>query len=125
PVSAAPAELMLDIDTPTGQTVAIDDPALLALLRDGIDDKHHVTLLRSERAMTDCRPLSLLSLQTVRHLSDETGMTVDKRRFRANIYVDLTSAEGFAEDQFVGCSIRIGSKVILSILERDSRCMMI
>ena len=50
---------------------------------------------------------------------------MDKRRFRANIYLDLTSTEGFAEDQFVGRSLRIGSKVILSILERDPRCMMI
>jgi uncharacterized protein YcbX len=39
--------------------------------------------------------------------------------------VELTSGEGFAEDRFVGRSLRIGSKVILSILERDPRCMMI
>ena len=125
PVYADPADLMLDVETPTGSTVAIDDPALIDMLRDGIDEKHHVTLLRSERAMTDCRPLSLLTLQSVRQLAEEIGTTLDKRRFRANIYLDLTSTEGFAEDQFVGRSLRIGSKVILSILERDPRCMMI
>jgi uncharacterized protein YcbX len=64
-------------------------------------------------------------LQSVRKLAEETGSAVDKRRFRANIYLDLTSAEGFAEDRFVGRSLRIGSKVTLSILERDPRCMMI
>jgi len=50
---------------------------------------------------------------------------VDKRRFRANVYLDLTSSDGFAEDAFVGRSMRIGSKVVVSILERDPRCMMI
>jgi uncharacterized protein YcbX len=37
----------------------------------------------------------------------------------------LASANGFAEDKFVGRSLRIGPKVILSILERDPRCIMI
>ncbi len=116
---------MVDVETPAGKTVAIDEPALIELLRDGIDEKHHLTLLRSDRALTDCRPLSLISVQSVRQLAEETGIAVDKRRFRANIYLDLTSAEGFAEDDFVGHSLRIGSKVTLSILQRDGRCMVI
>ena len=58
-------------------------------------------------------------------LGEETGGNVDKRRFRANVYVDLTSADGFAEDKFVGGSLRIGSKVTVAVLQRDSRCMMI
>jgi uncharacterized protein YcbX len=98
---------------------------LIDTLRDGMEDKHRLTLLRSERAMTDCRPISLFALQTVRQLAEESGTAVDKRRFRANIYLELTSAEGFAEDRFVGHSLRIGSKAIVSILERDQRCMII
>lgn len=43
-------------------------------------------------------------------------------RFRASIYLDLGSATGFAEDSFVGRAARIGSKVVISILERDPRC---
>src|SRR5205807_8447230 len=54
-----------------------------------------------------------------------TGMHMDKRRFRANVYVDLTSANGFAENELVGRSVKIGPKVIISILERDSRCVVI
>jgi len=64
-------------------------------------------------------------VQSVKKLGDETGVTVDKRRFRANVYVDLTNAVGFAEDAFVGKTLRIGSKVTVSVLERDARCMMI
>jgi len=125
PVYADPPDLMVDVETPAGNTLTIDDPALIDMLRNGVDDKHQLTLLRSERAITDCRPVSLLALQSVRKLAEETGAMVDKRRFRANIYLDLTSADGFAEDRFVGRSLRVGSKVILSILERDPRCMMI
>ena len=50
---------------------------------------------------------------------------MDKRRFRANVYLDLASSEGFTEDELVGRSVRIGPKVVISILERDPRCMMI
>ena len=125
PVSANPAELMVDVETPDGKTLTIDNPALIDMLRAGIDEKHQLTLLRSERAMTDCRPLSLFAVQSAIKLGEETGITVDKRRFRANVYLDLTSSEGFAEDEFVGRSLRIGSKVVISVLERDPRCMMI
>ena len=125
PVSADPAELMVDVETPAGESVAIDDPALIDMLRAGIDEKHQLTLLRSDRAMTDCRPLSLFAVQSARKLGEETGTSVDKRRFRANVYLDLPSSEGFAEDELVGRSVRIGPKVVISILERDPRCMMI
>ncbi len=125
PVSADPSELMVDVETPNGETVAIDDPNLIEMLRADIDQKHQLTLMRSERALTDCRPVSIFSLQSAQQLSNETGTPIDKRRFRANVYVDLTSAQGFAENAFVGRSLQIGPKVVVRILERDPRCMMI
>src|SRR5881398_3752427 len=125
PVSADPSELMVDVETPDGKTLAIDDPALIDMLRANLDQKHQLTLMRSERALTDCRPVSIFSLQSARQLAEETGMPMDKRRFRANVYVDLASAGGFAENEFVGRSLRIGPKLVVSVLERDPRCMMI
>ena len=125
PISADASQLMVDVDAPNGKTFAIDDPALIDNLRAGIDGNHALTLLRSDKAITDCRPLSIFAVQTARKLGDETGVAVDKRRFRANVYVDLTNADGFAEDEFVGKSLRIGSKVTVAILQRDARCMMI
>ena len=125
PLYADPDDLMVDVETPDGKTFAIDDPRLIETLREEIDDQHQLTLLRSERALTDCRPLSIFAVQSAKKLGDETGVAVDKRRFRANVYVDLTNAVGFAEDAFVGKTLRIGSKVIVSVLERDARCMMI
>lgn len=50
---------------------------------------------------------------------------MDKRRFRANIYVDLKSARGFDEDALVGRTLRIGAKARIAVMERDPRCKMI
>jgi uncharacterized protein len=125
PLPADISELMVNIETPDSKTLAIDDPALIDMLRSEIDQKHQLTLMRSHRAMTDCRPVSIFSLQSVRQLSEETGTTVDKRRFRANVYVDLASDKAFAENELVGRSLRIGPKVVVTVLERDARCVMI
>src|SRR6266850_2379116 len=125
PISADVSELMIDVETPNGKTFAIDDPALIDNLRANIDGNHELALLRSDKAITDCRPLSIFAVQTAKKQGEETGVTVDKRRFRANVYVDLTSTEGFAEDKFVGRSLRIGSKVTVAVLQRDARCMMV
>src|SRR5438093_6900115 len=118
PVSADPSEVLVDVETPTGKALAIDDPTLMEMLRADIDQKHQLTLMRSERALTDCRPVSIFSLQSARQLGEETGTPIDKRRFRANVYVDLTSAQGFAENEFVGKSLRFGPKVVVTVLER-------
>lgn len=73
--------------------------------------------------MTDCRPISLFSLQTARQLGEEVGAVLDKRRFRANVYLDLGDPSGFSENR---CrNVRIGPKVVVSVLERDPRCKMI
>lgn len=121
-----PAEdFLLDVETPDGKRLAVDDPKLIRQLRSGLEGDPELTLVRSERALTDCRPVSVFALQTASTLAEESGLPVDKRRFRANLYLDLTSAAGFAEDNFVGRSLRIGEKVTLAVLQRDSRCMII
>jgi uncharacterized protein YcbX len=125
PISADASELMIDVETPDGKTFAINDPALIDHLRLNTDGNHELRLLRSDKAITDCRPLSIFAVQTAEKLGKETGVAVDQRRFRANVYLDLTNAEGFAEDQFVGRSLRIGSRVTVAVLQRDARCMMI
>ena len=75
--------------------------------------------------MTDCRPVSLFSVQTARQLGEELGAELDKRRFRANIYLDIHTPSELADRELVGRSVRIGSKAMVSIVERDPRCVMI
>ncbi|MBC7929402.1 MAG: MOSC domain-containing protein, partial [Rubrivivax sp.] len=97
----------------------------IEMLGEGLRGENHLTLVRSDRALTDCRPVSLISLQTVRQIEAELGISIDKRRFRANVYLNLASGDGFAEDELVGRRLRIGSHAEIMVLERDPRCKMI
>nr|WP_277873703.1 MOSC domain-containing protein [Leptolyngbya sp. FACHB-60] len=118
--------MILDIVTPAGKTISVDDPELIQLLGEGLDEKTQLKLVHSDRALTDCRPISLISLSTIRQINSECSIPIDKRRFRANIYFEFASDEsGFAEDNFVGRRLQIGSTAMVMVLERDPRCKMI
>lgn len=125
PIGADPADLAVDVEMPSGEVLTVDDAALLRQLAEGNGDGHSLTLLRSERSLTDCRPISLFSLQTARQLGEEVGAVLDKRRFRANLYLDLKAADGFSENGLVGRRLRIGPKVVVSVGDRDPRGQMI
>jgi uncharacterized protein YcbX len=125
PANGDPDDLALDVVTPSGAVVAVDDPVLLKMLAEGISNSRRLTLVRSDRAIIDCRPVSLISLQTVRQLETELSTHLDKRRFRANVYLNLAGDDGFEEEGLVGRKLRIGSRAVMAILERDPRCKMI
>jgi uncharacterized protein YcbX len=125
PATAEPGDMDLDVVTPRGEVVSVDDPKLSGMLLEGLRGEHRLALVRSDRALTDCRPVSLISLQTVRQVEGEVGSPVDKRRFRANVYLDLAAGGGFGEDGWVGRRLRIGPRAVLAVLERDPRCKMI
>ena len=118
-------DLAIDVELPDGEVLAIDDPVLQQRLGEHLGREHRIRLLRSERAFTDCRPLSLLSTATVAALSKELARPIDKRRFRANVYLELDGESSLAEDTWIGRRLRIGKKVEVSILEKDPRCAMI
>ena len=125
PLYADAADLVVDVTTPSGELLAVDDPRLLDLLRHGAREGHELSVIRSERALTDCRPFSLFSIQTARQLSEELGVELGTPRFRANAYVDLRSDVGFGENEWVGRRLRIGAKAEIAVTDRDPRCKMI
>ncbi len=125
PANGDAEDLILDVITPSGAIVAVDDPKLTKMLGEGLRGENHLRLVHSDRALTDCRPVSLISVQTVQQVEEELDIPIDKRRFRANIYLNLASNGGFAEDELVGRMVRIGEKAKMAILERDPRCKMI
>jgi uncharacterized protein YcbX len=118
-----PPNLAVDVRTPSGDIRAIDDSALAAELRGNVAGE--VRLIRSDHAQADCRPISLISLQTVAQIGAEVGAVLDQRRFRANINVDLADLAGFGEDAFVGRVLRIGTTAVVAVTGRDPRCKMI
>jgi uncharacterized protein YcbX len=125
PVYASAADLSVDIETPSGEMLAIDDPALITRLSEGTEAAHVLSLLRSDRSFTDCRPVSIFSIQTVQQIGDEVGFALDKRRFRANVYADLMPMSGFAENAFLDRRLQIGTKAVIAVTDRDPRCKMI
>jgi hypothetical protein len=125
PANPEAGDMDLDVVTPQGEVVSVNDPRLIEMLREGLRGEHRLALVRSDRALTDCRPVSMIGLQTVRQIDAEVGVAVDKRRFRANIYIDLAAGGGFAEEPLVGRKLRIGPRAVVAVLERDPRCKMI
>ncbi|MBV9251522.1 MAG: MOSC domain-containing protein, partial [Acetobacteraceae bacterium] len=59
-----------------------------------------------------------------RQIGVEAGLSIDKRRFRANIYAEL-DMEAFAENRLLGRRVRLGSRTIIVLTNLDPRCKMV
>jgi uncharacterized protein YcbX len=120
-----PPESAFDVDvaTPDGRVLPVRSMELATELehRNG----HAVSLRSSERSLYDCRPISILGNATVRGLGDELGMPIDRRRFRANFYVDWIDDRPYRENDLLGRTLQVGERLRISIVERDPRCKMI
>jgi uncharacterized protein YcbX len=125
PVFADKDALALDVVAPDGETLPIDSDKVLQEVRESRDDGAEISLVYSERALTDCRPVSLFNVATAQKLGEEIGTDLDIRRFRANLNIELEPSEPFAENELIGRSMKIGSKAVISIIDIDPRCKMI
>ena len=106
------------VDTPTGARFDVVDPALAALLGDG------VRVLKQDRGVFDAMPLSLISTQTVAHLGALVSGALDVRRFRPNLVVDARADAAFPEDGWVGATLHIGG-LRMRVDQRDERCVVV
>ncbi len=113
-------EFAVEVQAPSGEIMDIESSAFIDHLSGQSDAQ--LTVLFTQKNMVDCRPVSLFSLQTLDQLSRETSMNLDKRRFRANLYIDWTSGSGFYENELVDRRIRIGEQLEMMIIELDPRC---
>ena len=115
----------VNVETPEGVTYDdIENPAFIADLEKltGRSLRVHFT----QRGQFDARPVSLISLSAVASLGEDLGMNLDKRRFRANFYVEWDKQDDpFYELSLVGKTLKIGAWLELMIVERDPRCTMI
>jgi len=110
----------LEVTSPQGKTFDVEDPGFLASLGDAANGE--LRLHFTQKNAVDCRPLSLFSLQTLGQLEQETGMDIDKRRFRANFYVDWSDAPGFYENDLVNRRLLVGDRLEIMVRELDPRC---
>ena len=83
-------------------------------------------LLRSSpESLHDSSPISIFGLASLRALENETSLTLDPCRFRANFYVEWSDPAPFYEETLVGRTIQIGAQLKVRIDKKDARCVII
>ena len=107
------------VQTPSGAEFDVTDPALADELCPGGS-----RVIRQNRGVFDTFPLSLICTQSVTGLGALVGSPLDVQRFRPNVLVEATSDEPFAEDDWVGKILRVGS-ARMRVDKRDGRCVVI
>lgn len=102
----------------------IESPEFLKDLE--AEAERSLRLHMTQRGQHDCRPVSIFSLSAAAALGEELGMDIDKRRFRANFYVEWEGQDDpYFEFSLVGKTLKIGNRLEVAIVERDPRCKMI
>ena len=87
-----------------------------------------VELMKLKHGIFDDASVSVISMATIAGIGGEAGVSLDRRRFRANIVLETRDRETFLEDGWVGGTLVFGDKEprpAVSVTVRDVRCMMI
>lgn len=107
------------VRTPSDQTFDIADPALAAQLW-----PQGARAIRQQRGIFDTFPLSLITTQSIACLEQSVGAPLVVQRFRPNILIDSCETMPFAEDAWVGRTLRVG-ELRMRVDKRDGRCVVI
>jgi uncharacterized protein YcbX len=112
----------VQVRTPEGWELDWDDPALAAEV--GREIGADVSLIRSAVGVHDAAPVHLVStasLAAAERWLD--GEEIDRRRFRANLIVELEDPTAFAELDWPGSRLRIGEAgPVLTVVSPTERC---
>lgn len=116
------------VHTPSGAVLDVADPVLARELAPS--GSLGARVLRQDRGIFDTFPLSLVTTQSIARLAETVGVALDVQRFRPNFLVEADEAEDdapFAEDSWVGSTLRIGGTdgLRLRLDKRDGRCLII
>jgi len=117
---------LIRVVTPEGEDLAGDS----AELRDRVAAScgGPVELLHLKHGIYDEAPLSLITVATVRRLSQASGVPFDVRRFRPNILIETPDERSFAENDWVGRGLSCGGQpdsALVGVTMRDVRCAMV
>jgi uncharacterized protein YcbX len=106
------------VRTPTGDELAVVDPALAAELGDG------VRVIKQNRGVFDAMPLSLISTQSVAALGALVGAELDVQRFRPNLLIEAAGEAVFPEEAWLGAVLRVGA-MRMRVDQQDERCVVV
>ncbi len=118
-------DLPTHVRTPNGAELALQSEQL----QNEISQRHGspVQLMQLKHGIFDEAAVSLITLATVREVERGADRRLEVLRFRPNIVIE-SDLEPFAEDQWVGKTLRFGTDdngPAVSITLRDLRCVMI
>jgi uncharacterized protein YcbX len=105
--------------TPAGDTRKLDDRLVMDL---AIEFSRPLELRDSAGLNFDDSPVLLVNVASVAAFQVAAGVTLDRRRFRANLYVDGLEPE--EELRWLHRKIRVGGAE-LEVVERCERCVVI
>jgi uncharacterized protein YcbX len=114
------------IRTPDGATVELGSAELIREIAGRFGSG--VELLRLNQGIFDEGTVSVIALSTIWGIGRESGVELDRRRFRANIFVETDRKETFLEDDWVGGTLSFGEadpRPAVHVTMRDERCVMI
>jgi hypothetical protein len=84
--------------------------------------------MQLKHGVFDDAPISVINLETIAGIGRAAGLELDRRRFRANIFLAMNGAEPFAEDAWVGGTLLFGDEEpmpAVTVTALDVRCMML
>ena len=87
-----------------------------------------VELMGLKHGIFDDASVSVISLATIAGIGAEAGLSLDRRRFRANIVLETHNNEPFLEDAWVGGTLVFGDaepRPAVRVTAFDVRCMMV
>jgi uncharacterized protein len=111
---------------PGGRQVRGDDPHIDEQLRSAL--RRVDVRLAQEAAIShfDQSPLHLVSDSSLAWLASAVAdAAVDVRRLRPNLVIATGQPAGFAEDAWVGLTVRIGQSALVEFTHRTERCVMV
>jgi uncharacterized protein YcbX len=113
------AEPLVEVVTPAGETRLLDHELVASL---GAETARPLTLRDAAGINFDDSPVLLVNLATVAAFELSAGVEIDRRRFRANLYVE--GVEPQAELGWLGQRI-VAGEAELEVVSRCERCAVI
>jgi uncharacterized protein len=112
----------VEVSTPGGWDLDWDDPSLAAEVGRAIGQD--VSLLRSAVGLHDAAPVHLVSTASLAAVGAwQEVEEADRRRFRANVVVELEGDEAFGEEAWTGTALRLGDEgPVLQVVSPTERC---
>jgi uncharacterized protein YcbX len=112
--------------TPNGSDLALRSAELQAEISERFGSD--VELMKFKHGIFDEGAVSVISLATIAGIGREAGLDLDRRRFRANIFLATERHEPFLEDGWVGGVLLFGDsdpRPAVSVTLCDERCVMV